>query len=65
VPWRKSVEIYERWSAAGLPAELHLYEKGGHGFGMRRHNLPADKWPLALEAWLLSRGLASAAGTGG
>jgi acetyl esterase/lipase len=59
VPWRKSVEIYERWSRAGLPAEIHLYEKGGHGFSMRPHNLPADKWPLALEAWLLSRGLTS------
>jgi acetyl esterase/lipase len=59
VPWRKSVEIYERWTRAGLPAELHLYEKGGHGFSMRRQNLPADKWSLALEAWLLSRGLTS------
>jgi dienelactone hydrolase len=57
VPWQKSVAIYERWSRAGLPAEIHLYQKGGHGFGMRPHNLPADKWPLALEAWLSSRGL--------
>jgi acetyl esterase/lipase len=64
VPWRKSVEIYERWSRAGRPAELHLYEKGGHGFGMRRHNLPADKWPQALEARLLSRGLGGPNRTG-
>jgi acetyl esterase/lipase len=64
VPWRKSVEIYERWSRAGLPAELHLYEKGGHGFGMRRRNLPADKWPQALEAWLLSRELVGPNQTG-
>lgn len=59
VPWQKSVEIYERWSRAGLPAELHVFEKGGHGFGMRRRNLPVDKWPVALEAWLRSRGLTS------
>jgi predicted esterase len=57
VPWQKSLAIYERWSRAGLPAEIHLYQKGGHGFGMRPHDLPADKWPLALEAWLSSHGL--------
>jgi acetyl esterase/lipase len=57
VPAAKSVEIHERWTGAGLPAELHLYEKGGHGFGMRRRSMPADKWPAALEAWLISRGL--------
>ena len=63
VPWQKSVAIYERWSRAGLPAEIHLYEKGGHGFGLRPHNLSADKWPLALEAWLSSRGLLGPAAT--
>jgi hypothetical protein len=40
-----------------LPAELHLYAQGGHGFGMRKRNLPVDAWPLAFEAWLQSRGL--------
>jgi acetyl esterase/lipase len=60
VPSTKSVEIYDRWSRARLPAELHLYEKGGHGFGIRPHGLPADSWPAALEAWLASRGLVTA-----
>jgi dienelactone hydrolase len=59
VPWHKSLAIYEAWSRAELPAEIHLYEKGGHGFGFRQHDIPADKWPLALEAWLSSRGLLS------
>jgi acetyl esterase/lipase len=62
VPPERSVRIFQRWSGANLPAELHLYEKGGHGFGMRSRNLPADQWPAALEAWLLSRGLATAPG---
>lgn len=57
VPSGKSVELYERWTQAGRPAELHLYAKGGHGFGMRPHRLPADRWPAALEAWLQSLGL--------
>jgi dienelactone hydrolase len=61
VPSAKSIEIYERWSRAQRPAELHVYEKGGHGFGMRARSLPADKWPAALEAWLLSRGYLTAA----
>lgn len=57
VPSTESLEIYRRWTAAKLPAELHLYEKGGHGFGMRSRNLPLDQWPAALEAWLKARGL--------
>jgi acetyl esterase/lipase len=61
VPSTRSTEAYERWSRAGRPAELHLYEKGGHGFGMRPHQLPTDRWPAALEAWLRSNGLLAAA----
>jgi dienelactone hydrolase len=58
VPFERSVDIHRRWSRAGLPAELHLYEKGGHGFGTRARNLPADRWLAAFEAWLASRALA-------
>ena len=54
-PPMKSVEIMQGWTRAGLPAELHLYEKGGHGFGFRTHHLPVDHWPDALEAWLSAR----------
>jgi acetyl esterase/lipase len=52
----ESVNIYQKWAEAKLPVELHLYEKGGHGFGMRTRNLPIDGWPKALESWLLNRG---------
>jgi acetyl esterase/lipase len=62
VPPKRSVEIFESWSRAHLPAELHLYAQGGHGFGMRKRKLPVDAWPSALEAWLQSRGLARPAG---
>jgi acetyl esterase/lipase len=55
-PVRKSVEMFDVWTSAHLPAELHLYEKGGHGFGFRPHHRPADRWPEALQAWLSSRG---------
>jgi acetyl esterase/lipase len=56
VPSTRSAEAYERWTSAGRPAELHLYEKGGHGFGLRPHGQPADRWPEALDAWLQSHG---------
>ncbi|MBV9931185.1 MAG: alpha/beta hydrolase [Alphaproteobacteria bacterium] len=59
VPSSRSTEAYERWARAGRPAELHLYEKGGHGFGLRHRGQPADLWPQALEAWLAVRGLAT------
>lgn len=48
----RSIEIFNRWIASGNRAELHVYEKGGHGFGMRRKGLPVDLWPQAFEAWL-------------
>lgn len=52
-----SLDIFERWNDAKHPAELHLYEKGGHGFAFRPHHLPTDRWPEALQAWLSARGL--------
>jgi acetyl esterase/lipase len=61
VPSTKSVELYESWTRAGRPAELHLYEQGGHGFGFRPGHRPSDGWPAAFEAWLRSHGLLAAA----
>ena len=55
-PPLRSIDMVERWTKAGLSAELHLYEKGGHGFAFRPHNLPSDRWTTALEKWLASRG---------
>lgn len=55
-PVLRSVDLFQRWTKANRPAELHVYERGGHGFAFRRHNLPADRWPGALQAWLGSRG---------
>jgi len=52
-----SVEIYQDWVKAGKPAELHLYSKGGHGFGMRKQNLPSDRWIQLFADWLDVQGL--------
>jgi acetyl esterase/lipase len=37
---------------AKVPAELHLYAQGGHGYGLRRTELPVTGWPLLAETWL-------------
>jgi acetyl esterase/lipase len=51
-----SIMIYERWRAAGLSAELHVFARGGHGFGMRRQGLPSDAWIERLDEWLIASG---------
>jgi acetyl esterase/lipase len=52
-----SVALYQDWTAAKKSAELHLYSKGGHGFGMRKQNLPSDRWIERLAEWLEVQGL--------
>ena len=47
-----STVMYEKWTAAGKSVELHLYAKGGHGFGMHKQNLPTDHWIDRFAEWL-------------
>ena len=35
-----------------VPAELHIYAQGGHGYGLRRTELPVTTWPDSVEIWL-------------
>ena len=51
-----SIGLYEKWTAAQKSAELHLYAKGGHGFGMRPHNLPTDHWIDRFADWMELQG---------
>jgi acetyl esterase/lipase len=37
---------------ARVPAELHIYAQGGHGYGLRRTALPVTTWPHSVETWL-------------
>jgi acetyl esterase/lipase len=37
---------------AKVPAELHIYAQGGHGYGLRRTALPVTTWPQRVEDWL-------------
>lgn len=50
-------EVYLRFKRAGVPAELHIYGAGGHGFGLRSTNRrPAGQWITRFEEWLVESG---------
>jgi acetyl esterase/lipase len=51
-----SIALYEKWTSAHKPAELHMYAKGGHGFGMRKQDLPTDHWIDRFAEWLELQG---------
>jgi acetyl esterase/lipase len=51
-----STRYYAEWRAAGKPVELHIYAKGGHGFGMNQQGLPADTWIERFGEWLEGQG---------
>jgi len=52
-----SVLLYLEYKKLNLPAELHVYAKGGHGFGMKKSGLPAADWIVRVGEWMRSMGL--------
>lgn len=57
VPVDNSLSFYTALRAAGVPAEMHLYETGPHGFGLAPENPLLSSWPGLLETWLRNRGM--------
>lgn len=53
---RNSLVYYRACLEAGVPAEMHLYPSGGHGYGMRPGKRAADEWPLRCAEWLTDIG---------
>lgn len=47
-----AVVYFQALKNAKVPAELHIYAEGGHGYGLRRTALPVTTWPLTVETWL-------------
>jgi acetyl esterase/lipase len=47
-----SITMYLALRQAKVPAEMHLYASGGHGFGLRPTGKPATTWPKRCEEWL-------------
>jgi acetyl esterase/lipase len=58
-PVQNSLVYYAALKKAGVPAELHLYAHGGHGFGLRRTKFPITAWPQLVETWLGTIGIIS------
>jgi len=55
VPPRNSIEFYMALKKFNIPAEMHIFSKGGHGFGMNKINQPVDQWPNLFAQWLKSQ----------
>jgi len=51
------IQEYTAWKAAGRDAEMHIYSKGGHGFGMQKKGLPVDNWIERFLEWMGGQGL--------
>jgi acetyl esterase/lipase len=57
VPPLNATAFYRAMCRARVPGELHVWEKGGHGYGiLPNRGDVAVEWPLRLEKWLLGRG---------
>lgn len=52
-----SIAYFEALRQAKVPAELHLYAGGGHGYGLRPTELPVTHWPKLVESWLHTIGM--------
>lgn len=52
VPPENSIYFYLALRKAGVPAEMHIYEKGGHGFGLGKKDRPAASWPQRCADWM-------------
>jgi acetyl esterase/lipase len=52
VPVANSLRMFQDLQVAGVPVEMHIYQKGGHGFGFALPpSAPGSHWPTAFVAW--------------
>lgn len=54
-----SALMYLEYKKHKVPAELHIFHKGGHGYGMRKGELPVNDWPTRVGEWLKANDLAN------
>ena len=51
-----SVLFYLALRKAKVPAEIHVYERGGHGYGLRKTGHSVAGWPRRCRDWMTGRG---------
>jgi len=56
VPTENSLMMFAALRAAKVPGEMHIFEKGSHGFGLGPPTLPVSQWPELFLRWGASRG---------
>jgi acetyl esterase/lipase len=56
-PVENAGRFFAALRAAKVPAEMHIYSSGGHGFGILKSGKTSEAWPAALVAWLKEAGL--------
>ena len=54
--YRSSLAYAAALDAQEVPVELHLFAKGGHGYGLRPSHHPVSKWPKLCEQWMIAEG---------
>ncbi|NYI48370.1 alpha/beta hydrolase [Macellibacteroides fermentans] len=52
-----SLFYYYALKEAGVPATMHLYSKGGHGYGLRDTGNAVNEWPYRAEEWFMELGV--------
>jgi len=52
VPVQNPLLFAAELKKAGVSAEVHVYSAGGHGYGLRKTELPVSTWPARAEEWL-------------
>jgi acetyl esterase/lipase len=57
VPVENSISYFSALRRYGIPAELHVYEKGGHGYGLAKNQGTESGWPEACKNWMRAHSL--------
>ncbi len=58
IPARHSIALFQALQSQSVPSELHVFETGGHGYGLRpQASQPVTTWPARAEDWMRRRGL--------
>jgi dipeptidyl aminopeptidase/acylaminoacyl peptidase len=56
VPVKNSIVYYEQLVKYGIPSELHIFQKGGHGYGLAGGRETESSWPDLCIKWLKASG---------
>jgi acetyl esterase/lipase len=56
VVMESSLQLFSAYRKVKVPAELHIFDRGGHGYGLRPTEAPVTRWSQACERWMERQG---------